>query len=435
MAPSLPRALAPARRVAPWRVAHGSLADLRLAARRLIATPLFTAFAVLSLALGVGVTTAAYSVVDSIFLIDFGIRDPEQVVFVVSPSDGRFLRGSISQPDFQDLRAAQTSLGSISASTYVYPSVATPSATEIFPAEAVDGAYFSTLGISAAIGRVIQRADDDAGAQVVVLSHRLWRGRFAGDPRIVGQTVRISGRPFEVIGVAAASFEGANGGLPGTKLWIPLAAEALLPQVATPGPAMPPRDRRRLMVFGRLAPSVTVEMAAAELTAIAASLDATFPARTQTIRGGQTERPWRARSMAAIAADDMGLRRFGLTLVALVALVLVVACTNLANLVLARGAARQQELTVRCALGASRWRLVREQCAESLLLAIAGGVGSYVVFQSLRFLLDAEFNLLLPMGGYWTMTLRPTLDGPRSGSRRAACWCRWWSSDSSRRCN
>ena len=293
----------------------------------------------------------------------------------------------------------------MSASASFSPAVTSSSTTELLAAEAVEGAYFSTLGVSPAIGRTIQPADDASAARVAVLSHALWRTRFAANPAVVGQTIRISGQPFEVVGVAAASFEGATGGLPGTRLWIPLAAEP--PRQPSP---FPPRDRRRLMVFGRLAPTVTVAAASAELIAIAASLDQAFPPRTPSGQPRATERPWKGKTLAAIVAEDTVLRRFGLTVVALVGLVLVVACTNLANLVLARGAARQHEIAVRRALGASRWRLVREQCAESLLLAVAGAAAAYIVFQGLCVVMDTEFNLMLPTGGRWILAIRPAPD-------------------------
>ena len=202
---------------------RGFSGDVTLAARRLLATPLFTIFAVLSLAVGVGVTTAVYSVVDAIFLKEPGISDPDRLLFVVTPYDGRVLKGSISEPDFLDLRSAQTSFSSVSASALFSPAVTSPSMTELLTAEAVDGAYFSTVGVPAALGRTIRPSD--AVERVVVLSHGLWRARFGADPTIVGRTVRISGRPFEVIGIAPASFEGASGGVPGTKLWIPLGTE------------------------------------------------------------------------------------------------------------------------------------------------------------------------------------------------------------------
>ena len=394
------------------------MTDLRLAARRLLATPLFTVFAVLSLAIGVAVTTAVYSVVDAVFLRDAGARDPDRVVIVVTPYDGLFVHGSISLPDFQDLRAAQTSFTSISASASFTPAVASSVTTELLAAEAVDGAYFSTLGVSPAMGRTIQPADDAGAARVVVLSHALWRRRFGANPAVVGQSIRISGQPFEVVGVAAASFEGVSGPLPGTRLWIPLSTSALRATVdqaaeaSAPRSAISPRDRRQLVVFGRLAPAVTVAAASAEVSAIAAALDTSFPPRTPSGQPRATERPWKGKTMAAISGDDtLAFRRVGRTIVALVALVLAVACTNLANLVLARGAARQHEIAVRRALGASRWRLVREQCAESLLLATAGGLAAYVVFQGLSVLMDVEFNLVLPEGGRWILAVRPAPDG------------------------
>jgi predicted permease len=361
-------------------------------------------------------TTAVYSVIDSVFLMELGIRDPEHVAFVVTPYDGRLLKGSISEPDFRDLRAAQTSFIRISAFASFSPAVASASGTELIAAEAVDGAYFAALGVSAAIGRVIQPADESASARVVVLSDEFWRARFAADPKIVGRPIRISGHPFDVIGVAEESFGGASGGIGGPRLWIPLAAEATL----APPPPTPPRDRRRLLVFGRLAPSVSVTKATAELGAIAAALDAAFPPRATARGAGQSERPWRAKSVVSITEDDSVLHRFGLTLVALVALVLVVACTNLANLVLARGTTRQRELAVRCALGAPRWRLVREQCTESLLLAAGGAVASYVVFQILRVVMDTDFSLTLPTGGRWTLAIRPALNGPALGMAAAS---------------
>ncbi len=396
-------------RVAPFLLARGLSVDLGLAARRLLAAPLFSIFAVLSLAVGVGVTTAVYSVVDAIFLRDLGFRDPDRVAFVVTPYDGRFLQGSISEPDFQDLRSAQVSFSSVSSSAPFSPAVTSASTTELLAGEAVDGAYFSTLGVGAAIGRIIQPADDAGAARVVVLSHSLWRTRFRADPTIVGTTIRISGHPFEVIGIAERSFDGASG-WPGARLWIPLPAEASLRPPSAITSATSPRDRRRLVVFGRLRPSATVATASAELAAIAASLDAAYPSRSRAQPAGPSERPWKAKSIVAITEEDNALHRFGLTLVALVALVLVVACTNLANLVLARGTTRLQELTVRCALGAPRWRLVREQCAESLLLALGGAVAAYVVFQGLRAAMDTEFALMLPTGARWTLEVRPELD-------------------------
>jgi putative ABC transport system permease protein len=379
---------------------------LRLAAARLVATPLFSVFAVLSLAFGVAVTTAVYSVVDSLFLRDAGIAEPEKIAFVVSADAGRTVKALISAPDLSDLRAAQSSFRGLSASTSLQVSAQTPSRTEAVAIEAVDGAYFTTLGISPSIGRVLRQADDDGAARVVVLSDEWWRLRFGADPAVVGQTLRLAGQPFEIVGVAAARFAGTIGGFGGARLWTPLAAEPLL---APPRNAQGPgdtRQRRRLHVFGRLAPAATAATAAAEFASIAARLDASFPTAHTTYASRESGRSWTARTLADLDEKDDGTRRMGLIVVALVALVLLVAGTNLANLMLARGVARQRDLAVRMALGASRWRLVREECGESVLLALAGGIAAYFGFQLLQIWMSADFNLM----ARWTLTIRPTLD-------------------------
>lgn len=388
-------------------ITRGLAQDVKQAARRLLATPMFTAFAVLSLAVGVAVTTAGYAVINQLFFMDFGVAAPERVAFVVTPYDGRFLRGAVSIPDFHDLRTTQTSFDRISASTGFQTSATLASTTEVVSAEAVDGHYFPTLGVGAAAGRTIQPSDDEQAAAVVVISDALWRRRFASDHGIVGRTIRLAGRPYEVIGVTSPAFGGVNGRVPGTRLWVPLSTH-IAERPAGQDEAPSPRDRRELVVVGHLADGGTEAAASAELTSIGRNLDVAFPQRGA--RNGQaSERPWRTRTVAAIEEDET-TRRVGVTLVALVSLVLVVACTNLANLVLARGTSRRQELAVRCALGASRLRLIREQCVESVLLAGGGAVAAFAVFQVLRVLLDVEFNMALPFGGSFTITAQPVLD-------------------------
>ena len=142
--------------MADMNFARGIAQDLRHAARRLLATPMFTIFAVLSLAVGVAVTTAGYSVINLLFFMDFGVPAPDRIAFVVTPYDGQFLRGAVSIPDFHDLRAAQTSFDRISASTGFQTSATLASTTEVLTGEAVDGQYFSTLEVGAAAGRTIQ---------------------------------------------------------------------------------------------------------------------------------------------------------------------------------------------------------------------------------------------------------------------------------------
>ena len=233
--------------------------DIRLALRRLGATPLFTVFAILSLAIGVAITTAVYSIVDSVLLRGLGVREPGRVAIVATPYSGRLLAGTVSAPDFHDLRAAQTSFSHMAASATLIRRVALPSATQMLMGEAVSGSYFATLGVSAARGRAIQPADDDGAARVVMLGDALWRRTFASDPRVVGTVVTISSQRYEVIGVAPPTFTGPRGWLASTQFWIPLGTQS------DGG-----RESRRLTIFGRLASTVTIAAAASEVRTIAA---------------------------------------------------------------------------------------------------------------------------------------------------------------------
>ena len=380
---------------------------LRLAIARLIATPLFTIFAIVSLATGVAVTTAVYSVVDTLLLADIGVADPERTAVLVTPFGGQSQRSSISEPDFEDLRRTQTSFSMMSAAAAIQPAIAANGNAETTNAEAVDGAYFATLGIGAARGRVLQPADDAARARVAVLSDEFWRGRFAADPDIVGREIRINGQVFEVIGVVPAGYRGVFGAFRSTRVWIPRSTESLL---QTQLPASAPRARQRFFVFGRLAAGRTIAEASVEMGTIAGQLDRADPVAVSGPAATSNDRQWSAKSVAGFSIEDNGLRRFGMTLVALAGLVLLVACTNLANLVLARGTARQGELAVRMAMGASRARLIWEQCIESVLLAVAGALASYMMFQAVSAFMTTDFVLGLPFGGAATFSIRPAVN-------------------------
>jgi putative ABC transport system permease protein len=382
---------------------HGLARDLRLAVRRLVAAPLFTLFAVLSLGIGLAVTTAVYSVVDRVLLRGLGIRAPGEVLFLVTPGIGPWQQ--VSQPDFHDLAAAQTSLSGLAGSLPLWMPMAFHAGTEVTPGEAVTGAYFSTLGVRAVLGRTILPSDDEADALVIVLSHELWRARFAADPDIVGRTVRMAGQQVQVVGVAAETYQGPSGHLMmASRFWIPLGADRILQPGAMPARRGDDRDVRTLTVLGRLASGRTIEQASADLARIAANLDASYPQRGLWAPQTASPRGWSARRADATYEGSI-LRRFGLVILALAALVLVVACTNLANLVLARGTMRQQEFAVRRALGASRWRLVREQGVESLLIAAAGTVAAFVVFQALRSVMSVD----LPVSPYALLSIEPVL--------------------------
>ena len=382
---------------APLRVLHGFGGDLKLGLRRLLAAPVFTIFAVVSLAVGLGVTTAAYSVVANLFFAPSGVADERRVVVLATRWEGNVVSGGISRPDYEDVRAAQTSFSSLTASAGLEVSVATPASTDLMKAEAVDGHYFMTLGSRPVLGRAIDAQDIAGRHDVVVLSHALWTLRFGADPSVIGRNLYVAGRPFEIVGIAAEGFYGREDRLTATRVWIPLTADPRKVQ-----PTVTERDRQRLVVIGRLAPGRSIHSASAELSALGAGLDASYPRRKAT---GPVQRDWLARPFNADDNDGI-LRSFGLAFVALVALVLVVGCTNIANLVLARGTSRRQELAVRRAIGASRWRLVREQCAESLLLGGAGVGAAWLVFSALRVALDID----VPLTSKMLISFRPELD-------------------------
>ena len=385
---------------APLRPLHGILGDFKLATRRLIATPLFTIFAVLSLAVGLGVTTAAYSVVAAIFFASSGIADEDRVVNVVTAWGRGAVNGGISQADVDDLRKVQA-FASVTAYALMTSAVTTPAGTDLMRGEAIDDRFFATLGVQPMLGRAIDSRDVVQAHRVVVISHALWSRRFGADPALLGQSIRIAGEPFEVIGITPAAFRGFDA-FNGSRLWIPVSAD---PRLTAARPAANDRDRPRFVVVARLARDVDIAVATAELSALGAGIDAVRPSRVQF--PGPRERAWSARGVGD-RDGDVVLERFGIAFIVLVSLVLVVACTNLANLVLARGIARQPEFAIRRAIGASRWRIVREQCAESLLLALLGGTAATGVFMALSVLLDVE----IPFADKFFLSLVPTLDGP-----------------------
>lgn len=365
--------------------------DIILSIRRLLLSPGFTAFAVVTLALGIGATTAIYSVIYAAVLRPPDIRDVDRVVNIYH-ADPIALGGlsaslsSLSLPDYDDLRRAQTSFSSIAAwARFRQPVVVAGSAEYLF-GEMVGGEYFRLLGIEAAVGRVIQPADDRPGAPAVaVISDAIWRRSFGGDPSVVGKTLKIAQTVFEIVGVAPGTFRGVD--MPNvmpTPIWIPLTAvESLMPGRAAAREA--DREERWLRVKARLRDGVSVEQAAEQVRAIGRALDASNPIGATEARHRMpplVRREWAVIPAAGILMHESVHRIAGpmaWTTMAAVGLVLLVACTNLANLLLARGASRRQEISVRLALGASRWRLLRELTIESALLAALGGVGAFVV--------------------------------------------------------
>ncbi len=370
------------------------LRDVRLALRRLRMAPGFTIFAVVSLALGLGVSTAIYSAVRTFFWMPLGVVEQEELVAITSQ---RIMNGA-SWPDFQDFRGSQVSFRTLGASRSIRLALAAAGAVEPVFGEAVSGDYFATMGVVPMFGRLLQPGDEAVGARVAVVSERFWRSRLHGDPRVVGQTIKLGGQPFEVIGVTRGTFHGLS--RPDKSIWIPITAS---PQASDGfGPARELADRRvaGLFVWGRLRAGVTVPQARAEVALFGRRLGESYPTDRRFVRG------WDVRPKAAEPADSETVNTIVGMILTAVAAVLLIACTNLANLALARGTSRTQETAVRSALGASRWRLIREQLIEGAIVTVAGGTLGAAVLAGLTDYLTAD----LPLGLNMTMPFTPIID-------------------------
>ncbi len=396
------------------RFAFSGLArDLWLAARRLIATPLFLIFAVGSIAIGIATTTTAYSILYAILWKPLGIGQPDDVLVVgarLTGSTNVNWRSAASAADFEALDARQHSLEDLSALVFTNTTLQTPSSSEVASFEVVTGKFFRAIRVPAARGRTIQPEDDARSAQVLVLSDRTWRARFSSDPDVVGKAVKIAGRPFEIIGVAPNSFNGLVMPIVPVAGWIPMSASAAL----APRPGTRVTDERNrslthLAVLGRLTKGRTLTEAASEIEALSAALDVAAPTRTFAMPNGSKvhfPRAWTLRPIAR--ADETAMQaNVAILLLTLVGLVLVVACTNLGNLTLSRGAARQHELAVRRALGASRWRLVRELFAETVLIAAIASIVTVLLTRVLLILATLEIST--PLGAF---AFAPRLNTP-----------------------
>ena len=369
--------------------------DARQGARRLLRAPLFTTFAVISLGLGLGVTTSVYSVVESLVWAPAAMDDPDAVAVVARPNgSGSLGRAVLSLDDFETLRSGQSSFTTVAGSASVSHTVAGPAQSEVLRGEAIIGDYFSTIGLPPSAGRELQSADltSDA-APVTVLHSRLASRWFGAAQEAVGSVVHIGGVAFTVVGVAADRFDGfGRPPGPSTAYWIP---HRQVPVASHD--RLPSRSSRSFFVFGRLRPGLSVAEAAVELDALAGRLDRTQPERMPegfARAGSPWPRSWQAASVSeafAIPGDQSA--PIGVLAIGLVAMALLVACLNLANLTLARGIVRRQELAIRYSLGASRARLVREQAVESALIACGGGLVAFVVIRLFLLWLTVDLPL------------------------------------------
>jgi predicted permease len=383
-----------------------SMSDLRLAIRGLRRSPLFATVAILSLALGIGANTAIFTLIDQILLRKLPIVAPEQLVMLYQQGSNMGSNMGTrmhSYPLYEDLQKKAEPLAEVLCRRMVPASISVDNQTERVDAELVSGNYFSMLGVKPALGRLFNSREDDQvyqGHPVVVLSHGYWTSRFARDPAVIGKKILVNDYPMTIIGVSAEGFAGLDP-VQSPQIRVPV----LMKPVVAPNWGWLHMDDRRarwVQVFGRLKPGYTVESAKAPIQGLFTQIRAyemTLPAAKEW---SAYSREQFMKGRLLVAAAELGfspLRNdFSTALVVLmcmVGLVLLIACANVANLLIARGFMRQKEIAVRLSLGSSRGRLVRQLLVESLVLSCAGGI----VGLGIAFVLTRGLLALVPSQG------------------------------------
>jgi predicted permease len=375
------------------RAPLSTMRDLKYAARMLIKAPGFTAVAILSLALGIGANTAIFSLINAVLLRPLPVEDASTLVSVSETDQRNPGNLPVSDLNFRDLRAQNavfTDMGAFAFAQVNYSN----GAGEALPvaAQVVTANYFSLLGAQPALGRGFLPEEELKASPVAVISQGFWERTLGSDASIVGRTITLNRTPFTVIGVAPKNFSGTLlGG--GPAVWVPRSMHAVMQ------PGFDWYDQRRglfLFAFGRLKPGVTLEQARSNLRAVFANLEQTFPVDNK------------GRGAVAVPLLDARLNPNGqgpnivvqlsTVLMGIVGIVLLIACGNIANLLLARAGKRRREIAIRLALGAKRSRLIRQLITESVLLSFCGGVaGLFVAYWSLTALVAAKLPLPFPI--------------------------------------
>ena len=360
--------------------------DIRYGVRMLVKNPAFTAVAVISLALGIGANTAVFSVVNAVLLKSLPFKDPESLVLIwgdAGNQDRLKGRNQLSATDVADFRKQSTSFEEVSIFMAWNPIVSGDSEAERVPAIQVGDGFFKVMRGTPLLGRVFTPEEQTQGKDfVIVLGYGLWQRRYNSDPSIVGKTILLNSRPYTVVGVMGPDFQ-------------PLPPSLVFPQGQFYRPIAEPyseeeRSSRHVRAVARLKPGVSVQQARADVVTIASRLEQEHPTTNKN----------QSATVVSITEDTVGGFKRTLWLVfGAVVFVLLVACANVANLLLARATARGKEITIRAAIGASRARLIRQLLTESVILALLGGAlglalatwGTKVI-ESVTSRIDPAFN-------------------------------------------
>ena len=356
------------------------LQDLRYGLRMMLNHPGFSTTAIMVLALGIGANSAIFSIINAMLLKPLPIHRPGELVGVylertTAPGGYR----AFSYLDFQDLREQAAAFANLAAHNLTLVGIGDGEATRRVFADAVTANYFETFGVPLALGRVFTAAEEQPGANipVAIVSHDYW-AREGRRPDVLGKTILVNAEPLTIVGVAAAGFTGSSVMLR-PEVWLPLGLYGTLAAdiVGSPSRPLGERDNYTLMVKGRLGPGHSVESVAPELEAVAARLSRAYPATNEdwTLRAAPlprlnvSPRPTSDGPFAALSALVLGMA----------GVVLLVACLNLANMLLARGASRRREMAIRLSLGGGRGRVVRQLLTEAFVLSVGGGAVGLLV--------------------------------------------------------